>query len=105
MITITTKYLEELKKFFEEMGCKVITSSDRHWQTEGEVEHLGRDGEIRSATIDRREHDDYSRTYEIRIHSTPGFEQKLLRKGKKWTITVVGKGMVKPFQLYYNPQD
>ncbi len=106
MIAISTEdfYLEELNKFLKEMGGTIKISPDRHWQTMGEVEHPGRNGEICSTHIGREGHDDYSWTYEIRIHSTPGFEQKLLVRARKWAIAVIGKGTVKPFHVYYNPK-
>jgi len=104
VITIATKYREELWKFLEKMGCKMVLSSDRHWQTEGEVEYPDRNGETRSASI-LREDDYYDHTYHLEIRSTPGFEQKLLVRARKWAITVPSKGTVKPFRVYYNPKN
>lgn len=89
------------------MGCKIKTSFNRHWQTEGEVEYPSRDGGISISTILRNDRSSYFDpvTFEIEIKSTPGFEQKLLRKGRKWTVTIIGVGLKKPFVIGYYPQE
>lgn len=97
MITIKTKYRDELKSFLEEMGCEIgKTGGDMVPMTE--VTHPSRHGGKTTSYITLY---DLDGLYIIEIKSTVGFEQKLLRKARKRTINLKHVGMIKVFQVAY----
>ena len=104
MITIKTQsnYLEELKSFLQDMGCKLEEIS-KNEGTYYVITHPGRDGKEKTSILMIAEVYPAERGgvfWKISIFSTVGFEQKLLVKARKKGITILGR-TVKPLQVEY----